>query len=118
MIPANDISTKLTDLLRSAIGTEATLYYNEAESDVTPYVVYTIESTPVVDKSAIVAYECEARITIVALDYDTCDRLAGLIEDVMYNQAEIECVVYELRESSCSEGTWSVVLTYKLIQIA
>ena len=64
MIPANDISTKLTDLLRSAIGTEATLYYNEAESDVMPYVVYTIESTPVGDKESIVAYECEARITI------------------------------------------------------
>ena len=117
MIPANDISTKLTDLLRSAIGTEATLYYNEAESDVMPYVVYTIESTPVGDKESIVAYECEARITIVALDYDSCDRLAGLIEDAMYDQAEIECVTYELRESSCSEGTWSAVLTYKLIQI-
>ena len=118
MIPVNDISTKLTDLLRSAIGTEATLYYNEAESDVMPYVVYTIESTPVGDKSAIVAYECEVRITIVALDYDTCDRLAGFIEDAMYTQAEIDSVVYELRESSCSEGTWSVVVTYKLTQIA
>ena len=117
MIPANDISTKLTGLLRSAIGAEATLYYNEAESDVTPYVVYTIESTPVGDKSAIVAYECEARITIVALDYDTCGRLAGLIEDVMYTQEKIDGAWYELRESSCSEGTWSVILTYKLIQI-
>ena len=118
MIPVNDIDTKLTDLLRSAIGTEATLYYNEAESDVTPYVVYTIESTPVGDKSTIVAYECEARITIVALDYDTCGRLAGLIEDGMYTQAEIDGALYELRESSCSEGTWSAVLTYKLIKIA
>ena len=118
MIPVNDISTKLTDLLRPAIGTEATLYYNEAESDVAPYVVYTIDSTPVGDKSAIVAYECEARITIVALDYDTCGRLAGLIGDVMYTQEKIDGAWYELRESSCSEGTWSVILTYKLIQIA
>ena len=118
MIPTNDIDTKLTDLLRSAIGTEATLYYNEAESDVMPYVVYTIDSTPVGDKELIVAYECEARITIVALDYDTCGRLAGLIEDVMYTQEKIDGSWYELRESSCSEGTWSVVLTYKLIQIA
>lgn len=118
MMIAERIGEVLTRAISAAIGMEVTLYYQEAESDVMPYVVYDYTANPRYTKEGITSYYGYAQIVTVADNYHDMHALATAITKAIVNLNGSEGVSTSLGpiKDSCEEGIWRNDLTINILQ--
>lgn len=109
-----NVSERITTALSGLVD----LYYGVADTDVYPYVIYTVESEPKYTKDGIYKYVCAVRFGIVGNTFDSVDELSAIVDHAI---KDLQSADLKVVEGSCQPGPdednmWIVLREYSITQ--